>query len=103
MAGLTDEQANWLKSLVHMAGWKHVVQPAIAARARAALNALALDPSERVGPEANLTDATLRARISEDQWLLAVIQNEIAVYDANKRNEVEHLAAANGDSVGASP
>lgn len=100
MAGLTDEQASGLKTLMQMAGWKYVIQPAIALRARSALNALALDPSERKGEHASLTDATLRARISECEWLLAVIHNEINVYDQNKRRELEQLSEANGDSVG---
>lgn len=100
MAGLTDEQASALKQMMVMTGWR-LVQQIIAQRARNALDALALEPSERGKESAGLSDATLRARISECQWLLAVLANELIVYDRNKQNELEQLAAANGDSVGA--
>lgn len=100
MAGLTDQEASALKQMVVMSGWK-LTQQMIAARARLALTALVLEGSERTGEFAGVTDATLRARVQEAEWLLGKIQNELAVYDYNKRNELEQLAAANGDAVGA--
>lgn len=100
MAGLTDEQAGALRSMMSMGGWK-LIQQLIATRARHALGALTLDASERSGDFKGVSDATLRARIQECEWLLSVLQNELVIYDHNRRTELEQLEAANGESVGA--
>jgi hypothetical protein len=89
MAGLNSDQIGALRQMLQLQGWNAVAKPVIASRARAALEALTLDPSERSGQFEKVTDATLRARIQECEFLLSVFENEVNVFDANQRRALE--------------
>ena len=91
MAGLNGDQIGSLRQMLQLQGWTQVAKPVLASRARAALEALVLDPSERKGEYERVSDATLRARIQECEFLLTVFENEVKVFDMNQRRDLEQI------------
>jgi len=87
---MTEDQIQKVIVTVSSAGWKEVMQPAYANRARAALTALALDTSERKvagGEFKDMEDPQLRAIIRECEWMLGVWHNQINVYHQNRARD----------------
>jgi len=84
---LNSEQIDKLKLLLLTSGWNDVILPVIQNRARQALEALRLDPEERAGQWKGKSDQSIRDRLTEIEFLASVWHNEIAVFDANKRQE----------------
>jgi hypothetical protein len=87
---MTEEQIQKVIETVNSSGWKEVMEPAYAQRARTALAAVALDPEERKasgGEFKDLGDAQLRAIIRECEWMLGVWRNQITVYHRNRARD----------------
>ena len=90
MALPSEEAYEQVRSVLLMQGWNQVMMPTYAQRAREALVALTLSPSERLDSGSTFkkaTDEELRATIRENEWMLAVWKNEVANYDANRRRD----------------
>lgn len=73
-------------------GWNHVIKPLVARRGQQAINALKMTRSERAGSnlkgsDYDTDDDVLRAMIRECEWMLVVWDNEVAVYEANRRRD----------------
>jgi hypothetical protein len=49
------------------------------------LQALRTVPEKRSGEWKGMHDHDLRAKLDEDEWLLVAFQNEVNVFDHNKR------------------
>lgn len=82
---LNEAQIQKVRQTMFTSGWKEVMVPVLKARAQEAVKLLILHPSERKGEVVD--DATLRARIQECEWMLAVWDNEIAIFDLNRRRD----------------
>lgn len=96
---MNEEQIQKVIMTMQTAGWREVMQPAYANRARLALNALALSETERPnmgGDFAKLSDADLRAIIRECEWWLTVWKNHIGAYYNNRKLDELETAGSNG-------
>ena len=82
---LNEEQISKVRLLLQSGGWSEVVKPAVAKRANAAIKALILTPAERSGEFKDMDDSAIRAQIREAEWMLTAFDNEIAVFDHNRR------------------
>lgn len=82
---LNDEQIEKLRLTVGTDGWNEIILPLVAGRGRQAIEALLLEPAERTGEYKGMDDASIRARARAVEWLLAVIRNELAAADHNRR------------------
>lgn len=95
---MNEEQIQKVIETVNTPGWKEIMQPAYANRARGALAALALSPQERQQSKTEwkeMDDSQLRAIIRECEWMLAVWQNQITAYRQNRLRD-ELVAGQNG-------
>ena len=97
---LPDESIQKLRLLLFSSGWKDVMEPVLAKRAHEAIKALVIAPAERKGEMSGVDDATLRARIQEDEWMLTVWRNEINLADMEKRQLNELEGRDGGDNAG---
>lgn len=87
---MTEDQIQHVIATINTSGWKQVMQPAYANRAKAALSALALSPSEREkggGEFKDSDDAHLRAVIRECEWMLGVWANVVNNYHQNRARD----------------
>ena len=101
---LEPEQIDKLRLALVSGGWKDVMEPVIANRARQAIAALVLSPSERTGEFAKMEDAQIRARIQEAEWMLTVWKNEVTVFDLNRANdELARARSQEGSEPTANP
>ena len=94
---LNDEQIQKVRQVLLMPGWNEVMRPAILNRGREAISALALSPDERKsqgGEFKDTDDVLLRAIIRDSQWMSVCWQNEITVYEHNRK--LEELEQPNG-------
>lgn len=82
---ITAEQADKLRLVLASSGWNDVIKPVIAQRAHEAIKTLCLADSERIGQFKELDDSSLRGIIREGEWMLSVWENELKVYDHNRR------------------
>jgi hypothetical protein len=82
---LNEEQIGKVRFLLMSSGWNEVVKPAVAKRANTAIKALILSPAERSGEFKEMDDSAIRAQIREAEWMLTAFDNEIAVFDHNRR------------------
>lgn len=82
---IDSDQADKLRLALSSSGWNDVIKPVIAARAHEAIKMLCLAPSERSGQFKDLDDSSLRGIIREGEWMLNVWENELKVYDHNRR------------------
>jgi len=97
---LPEDAIQKLRLLVISSGWKDVMEPVIAKRAHDAIKALVIAPAERKGDMSGVDDATLRARIQEDEWMLSVWRNEINLADLERRQLNELESRDGGDNAG---
>jgi hypothetical protein len=97
---LPDEAIQKLRLMLVSSGWKDVMEPILAKRAHDAIKALVLAPAERRGEMAGVDDATLRARIQEDEWMLIVWRNEINAADIERRQLNELESRDGGENAG---
>ena len=84
---MNEEQIQAVIATVRSSGWGQIMQPAYANRAKQALAALTVAPSEREksgGEFKHLDDANLRAIIRECEWMLTVWENVINSYHQNR-------------------
>lgn len=92
---LTQEQIDKVRLMFSTAGWSEVVQPMIENRFRHKTRMLIRHPSER--GENALDDTAIRGALQELEWLLTWFQNEIEVYEHNRRvDELDPATLANG-------
>lgn len=82
----TEEEIQALRLTFATDGWTKVIAPRLASRAREAIKALILHPSERSG-EFQKSNADLRAIIREDEWLLVAFDNAIKAFEHNRRRD----------------
>lgn len=82
---ITAEQADKLRLALASSGWNDVIKPVLTQRVHEAIKMLCLATSERSGQFKDLDDAALRGIIREGEWMLAVWENELKVYDHNRR------------------
>lgn len=72
-------------------GWNHVMKPALQRRLQTAVKALCLSRSERAvqfkASEFDSDDEECRAIIRECERMLVVWDNEVLVFDQNRRND----------------
>lgn len=91
---LGDTQIEQVRLVLSTEGWKNVMKPALTRRMNAAIKALCLTRAERAvqyaKSEYDTEDVDLRAMIRDCEWMLVAWDNEVAVYDENrKRDELE--------------
>jgi hypothetical protein len=98
---LSEEQIESVRLMFASSGWRDVVRPALINRSKMLITALRQAPGRRTGECKGLEDHELRARLDEDEWLLVAFQNEIMVFDHNKR--LDELDAAHGEPVRKDP
>lgn len=91
---LPEESIQKLRLILVSSGWKDVIEPVLAKRAHDAIKALVVPPAERKG-EGTSDDATLRGRIQELEWMLSVWQNEIRLFDFERR-QLDELERRDG-------
>ncbi len=88
---LNDTEIQKLRTLMQMDGWREVMKPLIANRMKTCQRLAFLMPSERPEPYSKLDDSTatsiLRGEAKNCEWILAAFENEIAVFDMNRRRE----------------
>jgi hypothetical protein len=93
---LSEEQIDKIRLVLSTDGWNHVIKPAVMNRAKLALKALALTRGERTedfkGTDFNAEDDILRAMIRDCEWMAVAWDNEISVFEHNRR--VDELSAA---------
>ena len=86
---LDPEQVQKVRLVLVSDGWNHVMKPATANRGRQALKSLALSRSERAvdfkGTDFDTEDDVLRGMIRECEWMTVAWDNEIQIYDRNRR------------------
>ena len=92
---LNEEQVGKIRNLLASSGWNDVMKPVIATKAHNAIKALVLNPAERTGEYKDRDDASIRSDIKVLEWVLSCWQNEISVFEHNKRLE-ELDAQTNG-------
>lgn len=98
---MNEDQIQKVIEVLNASGWREVMQPAYANRAKGALSALALSPDERKESRTewkDMDDPQLRAIIRECEWMLGVWQNQVVVYHENRRRD-ELAREQNGDMV----
>lgn len=84
---LSEEEIGKLRLTLVTGGWNDVIKPRIQKRAHDAIKALVLTPPERTGEYKNLSDDAIRSRITECEFMLAVWNNEIVVFEGNRRRD----------------
>jgi hypothetical protein len=87
---LNEDQIQKVRQALTTSGWNEIMRPAILNRGKQALNALVLGPAERQsqgGEFKDTDDALLRAYIRDCEWMATCWQNEINVFDYNRRQE----------------
>ncbi len=97
---LTDGQASNLKILLLSNGWREIVLPTVLNRGREALKALCLNPDERRekgGDFRNKNDDQLRQIVEESERLATVWDNQVKVYDFNRRQDELQRQQGNGN------
>jgi len=101
---LDPEQIDKVRLALISGGWKDVMEPIIAKRARDAIQALVAFPSERSGEFKEMDDSQIRARIRESEWMLTVWRNEITVFDLNRMgDELARQRSQEGSDPTANP
>lgn len=87
---LTEDQVNKIRHTMSTSGWNEVIIPAVLSRGKQALTALTLSQEERVkagGDFKDTDDALLRAIIRDAEWFSVAFQNEVKVFDYNRRQD----------------
>lgn len=87
---LNEEQIQKVRLTLSSSGWIDVIVPAVLNRGKQALDALTLSEGERQkagGEFKDTDDMLLRAIIRDCQWVVAAFQNEVKIFDYNKRQE----------------
>lgn len=87
---LNDDQAQNLRVTLATSGWNQIILPSALSRGRDALKALCLNPDERKergGDFKNKNDDQLRQIVEESERFASIWQNELNVYDFNRRQE----------------
>jgi hypothetical protein len=88
---LNEEQIEQVRGLIHSGGWANVVKPILGERGRQVNRLFRLLPSERPEPYRGMEDKDviniLRGRLEEIEWILAAFDNEVTVYDLNRRKD----------------
>ena len=88
---IDDEQAQKLRLALAGSGWNDVMRPAIENRGRQAVKALVLTRVERAaqykGQDVDTDDEVLTAIIRDCEWMLGCWQNELNVWDYNRRRD----------------
>lgn len=97
---LGEAEIQKLKLLLSTDGWNQIVKPTLLKRGNLAMKALRLTRSERAvefkGSDYDLEDDALRAMIREVEWMSVVWDNEVSVFDQNrKRDELAQSNSAN--------
>ena len=95
---LNEEQVGKVRQMMMTSGWNEVFVPVVLNRGKQALSALTLAASERQaagGEFKDADDALLRAIIRDSEWAVVAFQNEVKVFDYNRRNE-ELMSRQNG-------
>ena len=83
---INEEEAQQVRLTLETGGWK-VMEKAIADRAHIAIRNLVLPPSKREGEYKELADEAIRARITEDEWMLFVWRNEVRMFDLERAQQ----------------
>lgn len=97
-----QEQIDALRVLMAGAGWRNVMQPAIALRGKSALRALCIEPEQREGEWKGHDDKSLRATVRECEWMLSAWENHVRIYDIN-RAQAERQSLDNGNGETSEP
>lgn len=103
---MNEEQIQKVIQTVNTAGWREVMYPFYANRAKQALSSLALSESERQkgsGDFSKMDDAQLRAIIRECEWMLGVWQAFINAYHQNRVRDELQAQEQNGNFPAANP
>lgn len=99
---LDGDQIQKLRLTLAGDGWNHVMKPLLLNRGRAALKALVLTRSERATEFAksdfDTDDEVLRAMIRDSEWMVTCWDNEVAVYEHNRRlDELDGASPTGGE------
>lgn len=88
---LDEQDIGKLRQMLGSSAWRDVMQPRIENRLREKIKTLTLHRAERSGQESG---TALRGAIEELQWMLLCWQNEVTVFDHNRRVDELHEQAA---------
>ena len=102
---LNEEQIQKVRLVLASSGWNDVMRPAIENRGRQAVKALCLAPTERAaafkGSDFDTEDHVLRAIIRDSEWMLVCWDNELKVFEYNRR--LDELDRQETNPASASP
>lgn len=88
---LNEEEIQKLRLALATDGWNHVMKPVLQRRLATAMKALALTRSERAGQypksEYDTSSKDLRAMVRECERMLVVWDNEVLVFDQNRKRD----------------
>lgn len=88
---LGEEDIQKVRLVLASDGWNHVMKPALHRRGTQALKALALTRPERAvqmkGSDFDTDDDVLRAMIRESEWMLSAWDNEVLVFEHNRKRD----------------
>lgn len=84
---LTSQEAEWLQITMNTEGWRRVVQPRIAGRAKEVVKACCVPPFKRQGDLAQASQEQLWAIVSEAEWFLTHFEEELRVHRSNSLQE----------------
>ena len=102
---LNEEQVQKVKLMISGSGWNDVLRPVIAKRAQDAIRSLVIPPEQRSGEHKGLSDDALRAKLQEAEWMLVAWDQEVKVFEHNRRlEELERQQdGANPQNLAANP
>ena len=88
---IDEVEAQKLRVTLTTSGWHEVMRPRLANRARQATKALVLSAAERsrefAGTDYDTDDNVLRAIIRDCEWMTVCWNNELSVFDQNRRTD----------------
>ena len=89
---ISDAEAQKLRVVILSSGWREIMMPSILYHGKAALKALCMNAEERKekgGDFRNKNDDQLRQIIEDSERIATFWDNELNVYDLNRRSD-EH-------------
>ena len=99
---LNDDQIQKVRGMMQSSGWNEVLKPLVLVRGRELSKTALVMPGQRSEPYKSMDDRDamnhIRGRIEEIEWLMSFFENEINVYDYNRRRD-ELDRQANGSEA----
>lgn len=96
---LNEEQIGKVRLMLATSGWRDVLKPAVQERTNNLIKS-AMIPGKRTGLYEDMPELEvirhIQGRVTELEWMMVALENEVKVYDSNKRLEELERQEANG-------